>query len=203
MIIAFATAATYGAAAWLGVLLADALYSDRKPFEDGPESIAAPAWLFIAAGAAIGAAVALHHPGLSQLVTVGLVTVALVACTATDLRCGLVPDVFTLVPLVALVAWFAVHGNYGPALSAALVAVPFAAVAFATRGRGMGWGDVKLAALGGALLGARGAVMALAIACVAAFALTRFLGTRKKQPIAFAPYLVGGIGAVLMIGASV
>jgi prepilin signal peptidase PulO-like enzyme (type II secretory pathway) len=202
ILIILATAATYAAAAWLGVLLAEALYADHVPFEDGPASIKVPQWSFAAAGGLLGAVTAWHGASTAQLVTLGFVTVALVACTATDFACGLVPDVFTLLPLGALLVWFGLHGNFSPAFSALVVAVPFAAVAAFTRGLGMGWGDVKLAALGGAVLGASGAVLAFVIACAAVFVASRVLGERTR-PIAFAPYIVGGIGAVLMIGSAI
>ena len=197
-----AAAITYAAAAWLGTLISDWLYSGQTPFPDGPATVTVPAWAFPAAGALLGAAVALHGASMTELAIVGLVTIALVAGTATDLKCGVVPDIFTLLPLAGLVLWFGFHGDYGPLFSALVVGLPFAVVAALTRGHGLGWGDVKLAALGGALLGARGAALAFAIGCVAAFVISRFLTPRGK-PVAFAPYLVGGIGAVLMIGSAI
>jgi prepilin signal peptidase PulO-like enzyme (type II secretory pathway) len=80
-----------------------------------------------------------------------------------------------------------------------LVALPFALAATLSRGRGMGWGDVKLAALGGALLGAPAATLAFVLAALAAYAGSRFAGDRAR-PIAFAPYLAGGIAVVLIVG---
>ncbi len=198
----FTAVATFAVAAYLGLLIAEALYAGQEPFEDGPQRIVVPKWVFVAAGALVGIAMAFHGVSTAQLITSGIATIALVACAAVDLECGLVPDVFTLLPLGALVLWYAFHGDFGPALSAVVVAIPFAVVATFSRGRGMGWGDVKLAALGGALLGARGAVIALFLACVAVIIASRIIGRDKKQPVAFAPYLVSGIGVVLMIGAS-
>jgi prepilin signal peptidase PulO-like enzyme (type II secretory pathway) len=65
----------------------------------------------------------------------------------------------------------------------------------------MGWGDVKLAALGGAVLGAGAALIAFAAACLVAVGVAWARG-RGAEPIAFAPYLVASIGAALLLGAS-
>ena len=62
---------------------------------------------------------------------------------------GVVPDVFTLVPLSAVaVAALAAH-RPEVVLAALVPAIPFIVIASLTRGRGLGWGDAKLAALGG------------------------------------------------------
>jgi prepilin signal peptidase PulO-like enzyme (type II secretory pathway) len=62
----------------------------------------------------------------------------------------------------------------------------------------MGWGDVKLAALGGALLGMRGAVPAFIVAAIAVYAVARVSGG-VRRPIAFGPYLAASIAAALSI----
>jgi hypothetical protein len=78
-----------------------------------------------------------------------------------DARSGMIPNRFSLAPL----------------LSGLFAFVPFAGLALFTRGHGMGWGDVKLAALG------------------------RTAG-RARQPIAFGPYLAASIGAALAVGST-
>lgn len=191
--------AGFAAAAWLGMRVGSMLCADRTPFADGPAAVRVRPGIVMLAMGAVGAAAALHGSGPWQLVTIGLVASALAGCVAADCACGIVPDALTLVPLAGLVAAFGLRGDPGPLLAAGLVALPFAFAATLSHGRGMGWGDVKLAALGGALLGARGATAALVIACVVAYAWSRFAGGRTR-PIAFAPYLVGGIAVVLIAG---
>jgi prepilin signal peptidase PulO-like enzyme (type II secretory pathway) len=60
----------------------------------------------------------------------------------------------------------------------------------------MGWGDVKLAALGGALLGAQDATLAFLVAGGAAYVVAH-RGKRAGKPIAFGPYLAVSIVATL------
>ena len=62
----------------------------------------------------------------------------------------------------------------------------------------MGWGDVKLAALGGVALGWQPMIPFFAIACLVAAAIALFR-RRKNEPIAFAPYLAGAIGVALTV----
>ena len=78
---------------------------------------------------------------------------ALTGCWYCDLARGIVPDFFTLFPLAALGSFAAVEGEWRVLISAAVPFVPFALAAVFSRGRGMGWGDAKLVALGGAVLG--------------------------------------------------
>jgi len=70
--------------------------------------------------------------------------------------------------------------------------------ALVTRGRGMGWGDAKLAALGGALLGAADATLAFMFAAVAAYVVARLTGGLRNV-IAFGPYLATSIAASLAL----
>ena len=55
----------------------------------------------------------------------------------------------------------------------------------------MGWGDVKLAAVAGAMLGASNALLALALAAFAAAVGAKLRRDAAAQPLAFAPYLIG------------
>jgi prepilin signal peptidase PulO-like enzyme (type II secretory pathway) len=65
----------------------------------------------------------------------------------------------------------------------------------------MGWGDAKLVALGGAVLGAQASLAAFALSCFAAGVVSRFNG-RRGMPIAFAPYLVIAVVGALALGIS-
>jgi prepilin signal peptidase PulO-like enzyme (type II secretory pathway) len=198
MVLAMLAAAAFGAAGWAGTQLALLLCRTRTPFVDGPTPILVPEWPFAAVAAAVGAACALHGASPLQLGALSLIAVALSACAFADFRCGLVPDACTLVPLVAIAGGAALMHDAFPLVGAAVVGLPFAAAALLSRGRGMGWGDVKLAALGGALLGARDATFALFGACAAAYAWS-MLRRRAAQPTAFAPYLVAAVAFALAI----
>ena len=186
----------YGCAAFLGIQLSAAICHNVRPFEDGPKPGNPPTPWLIGGAAAIGFVLALRGMPLPQLGLAGVLTVSLVASWYSDVRVGIVSDYFTLVPLGALVLGSLIKGNYGTLLAAAAVTIPFAAAALFSRGRGMGWGDVKLVALGGAVLGIQAAVLAFAAACLIAVAVAALL-KRRSEPIPFAPYLAGAIAVAL------
>ena len=128
---------------------------------------------------------------MARLGLVAFVAAAFAAAWYCDVARGVVPDVFSLGPLAVIaVLAFAWH-DPRMLVSAAIVALPFSAAAFFSRGRGMGWGDVKLAAVAGALLGASNALLALALAAFAAAVNARLRRDVASQPLAFAPYLIG------------
>jgi prepilin signal peptidase PulO-like enzyme (type II secretory pathway) len=186
----FAMAGVVGAL--LGVTFADRLES----LEDGPPPQQTPVPLLIAGCALIGALVTVHAFSQAQVVMLAIVCVALVAIWIVDARRGIVPDVFTIGPLAIIFLVAIWQHEWQFFASAAIPFVPFAAAAFLSKGRGMGWGDVKLVALGGAVLGAQWAIVAFAAACLAAVAICYFRG-RQRGPIAFAPYLTAAIGAAI------
>ncbi len=190
-------AAMFACAAFLAVQAGSAICARATPCEDGPPPGRPPVAALVAGTALVGAILASRGEPLPVLALCGFVSVSLVAAWYCDVRCGIVPDVFTLVPLAAIVLGSALHREWSPAIWAAIVFVPFAGAAFFSRGRGMGWGDVKLVALGGAVLGVPTAILASAGACLAA-ALVATLQKRGKQPIAFAPYLAGAIALGLL-----
>jgi leader peptidase (prepilin peptidase) / N-methyltransferase len=191
-------AAAFAVAGLAGALLAERLCEGRVPYDDGPASFAVGLRPFAALGACAGVAVALHGEPPLHVALLLVVTLALSGCAAADLACGVLPDVLTLGPLAIVVAVGAATHELAPAFGAALVAAPFAVAALATRGRGMGWGDVKLAALGGALLGAPGATVAYMLAALAAYAVARRTAGARR-PIAFGPYLAASIAATLAL----
>jgi prepilin signal peptidase PulO-like enzyme (type II secretory pathway) len=190
----------FAGVAWGGALAGEALCSDRTAFADGPQPVAFAVWLFPLAGALIGPALVLHGESPQRLAVLAFAVFGLAGCTAADLRCGMLPDLLTLAPLALTVGAGFIARDPAPAIGAVLVALPFAALALASRGRGMGWGDVKLAALGGALLGAPDAVFAFMLAAVVAYLVARRRG-RTREPVAFGPYLAGSIVATLAAAA--
>jgi prepilin signal peptidase PulO-like enzyme (type II secretory pathway) len=194
--------AIFALAAWGGVLAAEILCAGRAPADDGPRPVRVAPQLFPLAGAALGVAFVLHGDAPGRLALLALAVLALAGCTAADLACGMLPDLLTLGPLAFALGTAALARDWHPAFGAGFVALPFALLALFSRGRGMGWGDVKLAALGGALLGAGDAAIAVTLAALAAY-LTAYRRRRLREPTAFGPYLAIAFAALLAAGARV
>lgn len=186
----------FAAAGVVGALLGVTFAERFESLPDGPPQQHAPIPLLILGCAVIGALITTHAFASSQLVVLAIVCVALVAIWIVDARRGIVPDVFTLGPLALILLVAIWQHEWRFFLSAAIPFVPFAIAAMLSKGRGMGWGDVKLVALGGAVLGAQWAIIAFAAACLAAVAVC-YLRGRQRGPIAFAPYLTAAIGAAI------
>ncbi len=184
----------FGLAGYVGVLLAGTLRYER--FEDGPAASEPPVPLILAGSAIVGSIVTAHAVTTLPIVILAIVICALAAVWCTDVRFGIVPDAFTLVPLGIILLLAFVQRRPGSFVSAALPLIPFAIAATVSKGRGMGWGDVKLAALGGAVLGAPIALVAFSVSCLAAVCYS-FIRGRKGEPIAFAPFLAAAIGAAI------
>jgi prepilin signal peptidase PulO-like enzyme (type II secretory pathway) len=193
------SASVFGAAAWFGVFFAGAFCAGRAGWNDAAPLFGLPAWAIPGFGGLVGASLALRGEAGLALATTAFVLAALVACAICDVRLGIVPDLFTLVPLTTLLLISWVHGNVVPLLSACISASPFAAAALLSKGLGMGWGDVKMVALGGALLGVGDVIFGLVIASAVAFAASRVRGAPRRQ-IAFAPCLACGFAAALAVG---
>jgi len=186
----------FGAAGAVGALLGITFAERFDALADGPPPQQAPIPLLVLGCALIGAFVTVHAFSPAQLVMLAVVCVALVAIWIVDARKGVVPDAFTLGPL-AIIFLVAVWQHEWRFFASALIPfVPFAAAAVLSKGRGMGWGDVKLVALGGAVLGAQWAIIAFAVACLSAVIVCYARG-KQRGPIAFAPYLTAAIGAAI------
>lgn len=192
-------AAFFALAAFVGTLLGNTVAEQLQRFDDGPLPAAPPVRGLLIGSAIIGAIAATHAAVPAQLVLVAVVCTALVAIWCCDVRTGIIPDIFTLVPLGIILAVALWAHEWWIFVSTIVPFVPFAAAAALSRGRGMGWGDVKLAALGGGVLGAQLSLLAFALACIAAVVIARVRG-RKAEAIAFAPYLAAAIGLALPIG---
>lgn len=186
----FAAAGMAGAA--LGVTFADRIES----LPDAPPAQSVPVPLLIVGCAVIGAFITTHAFSAAQLVVLAIVCLALVAIWVVDARRGIVPDLFTLGPLAIILLVAIWRHEWSYFVAAGIPFVPFALAAMLSKGRGMGWGDVKLVALAGAVLGVQWAVIACMAACVAAVAICYARGWRHG-PIAFAPYLTAAIGAAI------
>ena len=183
--------------AYAGLLAADRIARIVEPFEDGPQPGGEPPlWVLVLGCSLAGAAVTAHAASGLQIALAATVCMCLAAAWYVDARCGIVPDVFSVGPLLLVLALAAGEHQWGVFASALIPPVPFAAAAVLSRGRGMGWGDVKLAALAGAVLGVQGALLALAAACIIA-AIYAYGRKQRNAPIAFAPYIAGAIAAAI------
>jgi prepilin signal peptidase PulO-like enzyme (type II secretory pathway) len=192
----------FAAAGYLGAMLGTGAAQRIPRFSDAPPSFTPPVALLVGGCAVLGAYAATHLQDQMKILLVAVLCVVLVAIWVTDARRGVVPDAFTLAPLALLVLIFLVRGDWTMLAAAAIPIVPFVIAALLSRGRGMGWGDVKLVALGSVVLGWQLAILAFTAACFAA-AVVSFVRGRKRGAIAFAPYLATAIGAALPIGMSV
>jgi prepilin signal peptidase PulO-like enzyme (type II secretory pathway) len=189
------TAILFACAAIAGIVAAAAICARIRGYDDGPPSGTPPVVALVAGAALLGGIAGSHaHADALRLGLVALVTGGLAAAWYCDIARGVIPDVFSIGPLVLVViAAFVWHDPRMP-VSAAIVAVPFSGAAFLSKGRGLGWGDVKIAAIAGALLGASNALLALALAAFGAVIASKLKpqpAGAPSQPMAFAPYLIG------------
>jgi prepilin signal peptidase PulO-like enzyme (type II secretory pathway) len=189
MIGAILLAFVFACAAACGVALAQVLCAHVEPLEGGPPAQQLHPAIPIAVTALVGFLVGLHHATPFQTAVVALVCVPLSGAWYADARKGIVPDAFTLIPLAAVAIEVVIQHAWLVGVSALVTGGAFAVAALLSRGRGMGWGDAKLAALAGALLGLPWSVGVLGVACFAATVVS-VVRTRGTQPIAFAPYIV-------------
>jgi leader peptidase (prepilin peptidase)/N-methyltransferase len=201
MLIVLLSLALFAASTALGVYASRFVCAGVVPLPDGPPSANPHPRFVIAVGALLGATAAARGLPPLMLVIFCLVCGVLAAIWYADIVCGIVPDVFSLLPLATIAIAAGLAGRWDVILSAAIPMIPFAIVAAISRGRGMGWGDTKLAGLGGALLGMQDAVLSFGIASVVAIVISRFRADRSR-PIAFAPYLVLGIAVPLALQAT-
>jgi prepilin signal peptidase PulO-like enzyme (type II secretory pathway) len=202
MLIVLLSMALFAGSSALGSYTARLVCAGVEPLPDGPPS-GNPRVLYVVGACALlgGISAARGLPPL-MLAIFCLVCGVLAAIWYADIVCGIVPDLFSLLPLATIAAAAGFAGRWDVLLSAAIPMIPFAIVAAMTRGRGMGWGDTKLAGLGGALLGMQDAVLSFGVASVVAIVISRFRADRTR-PIAFGPYLVAGIALPLALQATV
>jgi leader peptidase (prepilin peptidase)/N-methyltransferase len=139
---------------------------------------------------------------------------SLIVIFFSDTRTQIIPDSIQLLLFVAaLIFKIALDASYFDKLissllysfiAAALVMLPILFLFLATRGRGMGFGDVKLAFTIGFLLGTEKGFLALYLAFIigALLGLTLIMLRRKNlhSRIAFGPFLVTGMGIMLYCG---
>jgi prepilin signal peptidase PulO-like enzyme (type II secretory pathway) len=184
----------FAAAGALGVAIGNAFAQRLPRFDDGPAPHTAPIPVLVAGCAIIGAIVTAMAPTREVVLVDAVVCTALAGIWITDARVGLVPDALTLGPLALLVTLALLQHDWRIFFLIGLLVTPFAMMAALSRGRGMGWGDVKLAALGAAVLNLPVAIVCFCAACFAA-AIVHLVQGKRRGLIAFAPYLATAIGA--------
>jgi len=184
----------FGACSLIGIMSALAMIPKLKPFTDGPAPVHVNPFALIAGGAILGAFMAWRQVPMPELLTSAVLTGVLAAIWYCDARTGLIPDALTLIPLaLALIDAMFAHQIVPVLISSVVVFVPFAAGALLSKGRGMGWGDAKLAALAGAMLGMMLATFSLGVASLIAVIVASIRYRSKPVPIAFAPYMISAI----------
>ncbi len=191
------SAVVFGSAAFLGMQLSEWLgsHSAHKRLESAdPKRLQGLSIGLTVCTALIGGTLASRGVAIVPFVTLGIVCVSLCAAWYSDSSFGYIPDYFTLLPLGLLIAVAIVQREFSMNLiwSSLIAFLPFGIAAAVSKGQGMGWGDSKLAALGGAVLGFQMALLTFAAACLALVAVGWIRG-RRNQPIAFAPYLAVAI----------
>ena len=188
----------FGAAAFVGIELSATLGPRLYP---GREALPFPRRrrvVLIGAAALLGALAAAGRADWQALTLAAIVCVSLSASWHSSTVYEKIPDFFTLVPLGAVLIAAAVQGEWFLILGAVVPFVPFAAMAYLTKGRGFDWDDAKIAALGGALLGIEASIFVLAGACIIAVAVA-FGRKRTREPIVIAPYMIGAIAAAMAV----
>jgi leader peptidase (prepilin peptidase)/N-methyltransferase len=122
---------------------------------------------------------------------------AALTAAAIDARTGIIPDLLTRAAAGAVFAIAVVAGTLPAAASGAAAVAGSLLVLFTiTRGRGLGFGDVKLGIVIGGGCGAVAGLVALGSAFVlgAVYATPLLLSgrARRRDAIPFAPFLAAG-----------
>lgn len=144
---------------------------------------------------------------IAQLLFYWYIISSLIVIFFIDLKHGIIPDKLVYPPIL-LSFLFTLQNSYFIILNHALSAIGaflfFLALFLITRGRGMGFGDVKLAFLMGILLGFPHIVLALYIAFLtgALVSIILVLGRTLtiKNTIPFGPFLVIGTVVSMLYG---
>ncbi len=136
---------------------------------------------------------------------------SLIVIFVYDLRHYLIPDVI-LFPAIGIILayrfidnWKLILDNYGPA--ALLASGFFLAIFLISRGRWLGFGDVKLAILMGLLLGWPNILVALLLSfwlgAIIGLAVIFLQKKGLKSELPFAPFLIAGTFMALFWGAPI
>ncbi len=134
---------------------------------------------------------------------------ALIVITIADLKYRIIPDA-ALIAMMVFTSLLFGHDLFKTwpfldrALAGAVLFSGMAVIYAATRGRGLGFGDVKFAGVIGYLFGLQQGFIALYIAFISGglLAIVLLLTSKKglKSEVPFGPFMVWGILAVLLFG---
>lgn len=124
-----------------------------------------------------------------------------------DFEHRIIPDMFTFPGILVVLAFSLITGSsllFSDIFAGLLPAFLLLLIHLATRGRGMGLGDVKFAILGGMLTGLRFNIIWLFIAFLTGgiVGIILILGRKAelKDQIAFGPFLILSIGLTFLLG---
>lgn len=190
----------FGCAASVAVTLAQLLTARVPDLDDAPRRTNLHPVIPVAFTAALGVLLAARGADTLQLAVVALAAIPLVGSWYSDARKGIIPDWFTLLPLALIAVYVVLHHAWAVALFSVIMFAIFACAAIISHGRGMGWGDAKLAGVAGAILGLPWSFGVLGVACLAA-TIASIIRDRGKTPIAFGPYIAVSVllSTVLMV----
>lgn len=141
-----------------------------------------------------------------SLLSAGIVAAAFIVILVADIKYQLIPDTAVLGLLIAgLMRVLLIPENWMSHVASGLIGGSiFLFLWWVTRGRGMGFGDVKLAAVLGFLLGHPGTIIAFYIAFLtgALAGVILIIGgrARMKSKIAFGPFLIIGAAVAIVWG---
>lgn len=141
-----------------------------------------------------------------QFLTLLVIFSSLLVIFVSDLKYQIIPDEMVITAAVGSLfhLWLTGQDFFSSLLSGVGAAAFFGAIYLFTHGRGMGFGDVKLAFPIGLFLGFPGVIFAIYTAFLTGGALSLILILwrikRLKSKIAFGPFLIAGTVISLIIG---
>lgn len=158
-------------------------------------------------GSAAESAIGVYlHTGLSASIVFAFG--AAIVGAACDAVCGYVFDAITMPAFLLTCACVLWAGTAAAAAEGAVAAAGVLGILYViTCGRGVGLGDVKLAACIGAGIGVAGGLEALGVAFVSGGAYAAYVllakRARRGDELCFAPYLAAGMAVAILHGARV
>lgn len=147
--------------------------------------------------------------GMPALVALLTIASALIVITIADLKYRIIPDAMHIVLIVAtsVFLWPQLTDTtllLDRILAAALLFGGMGLLFMATKGRGLGFGDVKFAGVIGYMLGLSMGFLSLYVAFVTGgiFAIILLLTTKRgfKSEVAFGPFMVWGMVVAYLYG---
>lgn len=148
---------------------------------------------------------ALHSAGVLTLLTQLIVVSGLIAIFFIDLKHGIIPDIIVFPTTVIAFLYLLLNTQYliPNTLSGLGAFLFFLSLFLLTKGKGMGFGDVKLSFLLGIFLGFPKIVAGLYLSFLSGAVISLILITLRKktlkQTVPFGPFLVAGTIAAFFL----